>query len=701
MKARKKILIVEDNQLNREILCAILEKQYTVLQAGNGKEALDILEKQKDAISLILLDIVMPVMDGYTFLEKMRDVPEYSSIPVIVVSQSYDEADESTALSHGASDFVVKPYNAQVIRHRVESIINLNESAAMMNLLRYDRLTGMYSKEYFYQSARDILLDNPDRQYDIICSDFENFKLVNEAYGMKTGDRLLRGTAELLGKDMRGKGICSHFNSDLFVCMLDHKESYSNDLFKQITDNINQLTSAKNIVVKWGIYVAKDRKVSIEQMCDWALETARSIKGQYGKYFAYYDDELRNRMIHEQEITACMEQALAEGQFHVWLQPKYRLDGAPLTDAEALVRWFHPDWGMQPPSVFIPLFEQNGFITKLDQYVWEEACRMIRNWDEAGLGAVNISVNVSRADVYNIDICSTMVGLIEKYGIEPKCLHLEITESVVTENPDLIIQTVKDLRGLGFVIEMDDFGSGSSSLNMLSRMPLDILKLDMQFIKSEMAKPAKDGILRYIIGLAHSLKFEVVAEGVETKRQMERLDAMDCDYVQGYYLAKPMEPKEMEKLLAAHSVAKNVSESSQADEKEAPEEILFLIDEDELIRREIPDIFRGSFQVEEAANEDEALTGVGLFGNRISVILLSLSLAKKNEGRLWETLQTENKVWNVPIILLGDADADAEEEALSMGADDFQTMPCRNRSLQLRVEHVRGRKAGTRKRRRT
>ncbi len=689
MKARKKILIVEDNKLNRELLRVILEEDYEIAEAENGQKALEFLEESREGIDLILLDIVMPVMDGYTFLGIMREQEAYSAIPVIVVTQSGDDTDEVTALSRGATDFVMKPYNAQVIRHRVESIIRLRETASMMNLFRYDRLTGIYSKEYFYQCARDILLENPDKEYDIICSDFENFKLVNDLYGVKVGDRLLRKTAELLLRSVHERGLCARLDSDQFVCMMEHSEEpYSNDLFQRITEMVNRQTAANNISIKWGIYVTRDRTTEIEQMCAWALESARGIKGRYGIYVNYYDDTMRNQLLREQEITACMEQALAEGQFHVWLQPKYRLDGSPLADAEALVRWFHPVWGLQSPGVFIPLFEKNGFITKLDLFVWEEACRMIRDYDAEGLGPINISVNVSRADIYNLNLPAVFTGLVKKYGIIPERLHIEITESVVTENMEIIVRTVKKLRKSGFVIEMDDFGSGYSSLNMLNRLPMDILKLDMQFIRSEMDKPARQGILRYIIGLAHWLKLDVVAEGVETKSQMERLKNLGCDYIQGYYMAKPMEPEALEELLRKQKepAAKRRKNMAAHMEEKGRDRILLLINEEERIFRNIRKIFHDSYQIEEALDENETVTKLALYGERIDVILLTLPLAKRNQNALWNLALREKKVWNTPVILLGSLDAVSEEEALLMGADDFEGLPCRDGSLMMRVQ---------------
>lgn len=550
MFSQKKVLVVEDNMLNRSLLCQILDSNYMVLEAENGRAALEILKQYGEGISLILLDIVMPVMDGYTFLSIIKANPAYSAIPVIVTTQNDGESDEVAALSHGAADFVAKPYKPQIILHRVANIINLRETAAVINLIQYDRLTGLYGKEYFYQQTKEILLRNPDKQYDIICSDIENFKLINDVLGIATGDRLLRSIAELYKHSMENRGICGRINSDRFACLLERRWDYKDEMFSRVSQKINKLMDIQNIVMKWGIYSIEDRSISVEQMCDRALLAASGIKGQYGKFFARYDDALRNKLLREQAIADSMESALAQNQFQIYLQPKYQIRGRTLVGAEALVRWEHPEWGLQSPAQFIPLFEKSGFITKLDQYVWDRACAALREWEDKGIATVPISVNVSRADIYNADLADVLMKTVQKYNLSPKQLHLEITESAYTENPKQIIDTVSGLRELGFVVEMDDFGSGYSSLNMLNEMPIDILKLDMNFIRSETAKPNSKGILRFIIDLARWMRLLVVAEGVETEEQLDRLAESGCDYAQGYYFAKPMPCGEFEALLS-------------------------------------------------------------------------------------------------------------------------------------------------------
>ena len=691
MGLRKKILIVEDNEFNRALLVEILSSQYETLEAENGKVGLEILEREKEAVSLILLDIVMPVMNGYEFLDALKANPAIASIPVIVTTQNEGENDEIAALERGASDFVAKPYKAKVILRRVASIIHLRENATMLNLFQKDRTTGLLSKEYFCQQAEKILRSNPDKTYDIICSDVENFKLINDAFGMQGGNKVLKTMGGICQKstDTLG-GICSRFHADQFVSMIEHTEGYSDELYEALTAETREKCGISNIVIKWGIYQTGDRKISVEQMYDWALQGARSIKGQYGRYYAFYDDKLRSEMLRDQAILDCMEEALEQGQFQVKLQPKYKAAGGLFTDAEALVRWCHPEWGMQSPAVFIPLFERNGFITKLDQYVWEKVCQLMQQWDKEGLEPVNISINVSRADVYNVNLVDTLLDLVKRYNIAPKRLHLEITESVYTESPEDIIQNVTRLREKGFVVEMDDFGSGYSSLNMLNRMPMDILKLDMQFIRTEMEMPESRRTLRYIIGLAHWLNLSVVAEGVETKEQLEHLRNLGCDYSQGYYLAKPMDPADFEELFR-----QQIPEQEKKDqtfqligEKKEKKGILLLVDNREEKRQQLEKLFEDSYELVTAVNETEVLWNIEGFGNRISAFLISMAAVRERDNSVWKSIQREKKVWKTPVLVMGDENEHTEEEALEMGADDFVFDTRLGRSFRLRVEKM-------------
>lgn len=542
----KRVLVVEDNALNRELLCHILSQKYQVLEAENGAQALEILRAHPGDISLIFLDVVMPVMDGYTFLAHLRTDSSLSFIPVIITTQGNSEEDELNALSHGATDFVPKPYRPKIILHRAASLIELQENAAMVNQFKYDRLTGLYSREYFYQKVAERLAEDPDTPYAIVCSNVENFKVYNDIFGTKAGDRVLKNIAEA-GRALTGEdGLCARYGADRFL-YLQKQEALSGYLRQD--SFLNKLVNVKDISLKWGVYKITAPSVPVEKMCDRAFLVADSIKGRYNQTVAVYDDVLRDKLLREQAITESMETALAEGQFAVYLQPKYWLKGNILSGAEALARWIHPELGFLSPAEFIPLFEKNGFITRLDRFVWEQTCKLLRRWRQEGYPAIPVSVNVSRADVYQEDLPETLTNLVERYGIEPQQFHLELTESAYTENPNQIITMVDELRRRGFVIEMDDFGSGYSSLNMLSQVHFDILKLDMKFIQTETAKPGEMSIMRFVVNLAKWLNLSTVAEGAETKAQVERLQDVGCDYAQGYYFSRPLPIPEFEALL--------------------------------------------------------------------------------------------------------------------------------------------------------
>ena len=543
---KKRVLVVEDNELNRELLSQILSREYQVLEAENGRAALDILKEYKGNVSLIFLDVIMPVMDGYAFLDHLRADSSLALIPVVVTTQSNSEEDEVNALSHGATDFVPKPYRPKIILHRAANLIELRENAAMVNQFMYDRLTGVYSREYFYQKVRERLAESSGVPYAIVGSNVENFKVYNDIFGTRAGDQVLRRIAEN-GRTMVGEdGLCARYGADRFLYLL--RQDQVSDWLRQ-NGTPGKIANVKNIVLKWGVYKITDRTVPVEKMCDRAFLVADSIKGHYNQWVAVYDDVLRDKLLREQAITESMEAALTEGQFAVYLQPKYWLQDDTLAGAEALARWIHPELGFLAPAEFIPLFEKNGFITRLDRFVWEQTCKLLRAWREKGYPALPVSVNVSRADVYQEDLPETLSNLVKQYGIEPGQLHLELTESAYTENPGQIITMVDELRRRGFVIEMDDFGSGYSSLNMLSQVRFDILKLDMQFIQTETAKPGEMSLMRFVVKLAKWMNLSTVAEGVETKAQVERLREVGCDYAQGYFFSRPLPVEKFEALM--------------------------------------------------------------------------------------------------------------------------------------------------------
>ena len=554
--AKKTILVIEDDYIDRVVLSKILSVDYNVIEAENGLEALNILDEQHENIALILLDIMMPVMNGFDFLRQMHSYKEYAIIPVIVTTLSDSKSDELEALSNGATDFIYKPYMPQVILHRINNLIQLRESAAIINQIRFDKLTGLYSREFFYQKVRELLRENPDEEYTMFSINIENFKLLNDALGVEACDILLKQIAATIRLDVGDDGICGRYGADRFLYIkrrlkeIDVREKKIDSMHKYYHDNMNGLS------IKWGIYEINDNQMPVDKMCDRAMLAVNSITGLYNTNFAVYDDSLRDRLVREKTITDIAEQSLERGEFVPFYQPQYSLDDECLIGAEALVRWKHPQWGCISPADFVPIFERNGFIGRLDKYIWEQACKHLRKWIDAGYTDMRVSVNISRVDVYQFNILDYLQSLMRKYELEPNCLHLEITESAYSENPTQLSRTISELRQHGFVVEMDDFGSGYSSLNMLSHIHLDALKLDLNFISNETSKPFDVSILNDIISMAHRLDLHVIAEGVETREQLRRLRAVGCDFVQGYFFAKPMPVENFDKLLKAQRIAK-------------------------------------------------------------------------------------------------------------------------------------------------
>lgn len=294
------------------------------------------------------------------------------------------------------------------------------------------------------------------------------------------------------------------------------------------------------------MHLVEDTDVEVSVMLDRAMMARNTIKGDYDRHIAYYNSELTDRMLEEQDILNNMEHALENGEFQVQLQPVYGIDSNQPVSAEALVRWHRPGHGIVSPGVFVPLFEENGFISKMDHSIWEQVCQILASRHDRGLPEIPISVNLSRRSIFNSSLYDEIVALVEKYGIEPRLFRIEVTESSYTENIDLVISMVTRLQDYGFTVLMDDFGSGYSSFNAFSDIPVDILKADMVFMRNLERNPRVASVFTSIVNMAHSLGIPVIAEGVETQEQYEFLHSVGCDYAQGYYCARPMDPDAFE-----------------------------------------------------------------------------------------------------------------------------------------------------------
>jgi diguanylate cyclase (GGDEF)-like protein len=548
METKRKVLVVEDQKFNQELLQDILLPDYSIICAENGQDALKVLLEEGERISAVLLDIIMPVMDGYELLEIMRKTPQFSNIPILVTSQMTKEECELRALDLGAGDFISKPYNGEILKRRLYNLIQMHEMATAVGKMERDTLTGLYSKEGFCRQMDEILQSAPNGLYDVIALDIEHFKLFNDTYGVDEGDKLLKCIAQNLSRELEKlEGVCARVYADQFLIFMNRKKGFLESIVEHINCNMEEYPLDMKAHIKAGVYEVHDVRVSVNSMCDRAFIAVKAAKGRYENDIAYYDDSIREKLLLEQQIGDDMVRALREEQFDVYFQPKYDLESGKMVGAEALARWNHPVKGLLSPGDFIPIFEKNGFITELDMYVWDKCCQFISQWKEKYDMSIPISVNVSRKDIYKQNLPEILRDIVNRYGISTDLLHLEITESAYTENPEQLILIVGQLKKEGFVIEMDDFGSGYSSLNMLAELPIDILKLDMKFLQNKGEDSKIENIMSAVVELAKKINLHVIAEGVEVEKQISMLKAMKCDMVQGYFYAKPMNVRQFEK----------------------------------------------------------------------------------------------------------------------------------------------------------
>ncbi len=547
MAQKKKVLVVDDQKINRDILTNMLEEEYDVVCAENGRTAIEILLGETE-ISAVLLDLVMPEMDGYAVLSEMKRHPEISKIPVIVATQMDATDIEVKALTMGARDFVTKPYRPQVICQRLRNLIQMKEAKSTVKIIERDSLTGLLNKEAFFHKVSKELKEKVTEEFDIVIIDIEKFKLVNENYGVEEGDHLIRHMAEVLDDvAQRIGGFCAHASADMFYIFAPRTDDYLNTIIEYVDEDVAKYPLNMRLNVKYGIYQIENRETALLNMCDRARMAVNKVKGDYDRKYSYYDESFHDGMLEQQSIIDDMEKALEGEEFVVYLQPQVELKNETVHGAEALVRWQHPTRGMLSPADFVPLFEDNGFVTHMDMFVWEKTCQMIREWKDKGYRIVPVSVNISRKDFYKLDLAEHMKALVMKYKLNPFDLHLEVTESAYTENSKQIIHTLNKLRKMGFLIEMDDFGSGYSSLNMIYELPINVLKLDMKFMQANNQDLEK--VMKFVIGLAKSLNLSTTAEGVETKEQVELLKRMGCDTVQGFFYSKPIPESDFIKLI--------------------------------------------------------------------------------------------------------------------------------------------------------
>ena len=412
---------------------------------------------------------------------------------------------------------------------------------------RIDAATGLLGKEAFFDEAAAYLRHSGARDVSIVCFDVDHFKLFNDLHGLDCGDELLRylGRALALRFSPDGAQPLARLAADTFaLCATGIRPERVERILVDIS---SECPNGIDAIVRAGVYRIEDPASPVSIMCDRAVIALRTVKGSYFDRVALYDPGMREALVLEREVVAGIESALREDRIELFLQPKCNIRTGKIVGAEALARWRHPERGIVAPGEFIPLIERNGLVRSLDLRVWEKTAAWIRGLIDEGVQPVPVSVNVSRADIYLVDVAAELHALVERYGIEPSLIEVEITESAYSERPDRIVAAFDELAERGFTVLMDDFGSGYSSLNMLKDINVDVLKIDMRFLDRD-DRRSKD-IMESVIRMARWLDLPVIAEGVETREQVNFLLDVGCSYAQGYYYARPMEAAAFEALL--------------------------------------------------------------------------------------------------------------------------------------------------------
>ena len=557
------ILLVDDRPENLLALEAVLEPLgQNLIKAASGEEALKRL--LNDDFAVILLDVQMPGMDGFETAELIKAREKTRHIPIIFLTAiSKDPHHALRGYSVGAVDYIFKPFDPEVLRSKVGVFIDLYnlkfKAELMAHRALHDALTGLPNRALF-RDRLEMALKRIRRRAGkvaVLFLDLDGFKLVNDGLGHEAGDQLLVQVAKRLTKVLRPSDTVARFAGDEFTIL---SEGILNDQdVVDIADRISKTLSDPyvlgrdeiSITASIGIAIAEGPEDSPDAlMRDADAAMYRAKEGGRAR-LETFDGAINERAAERLELENALHRAWERREFVLQYQPTVRLEDEEVVGVEALIRWSHPERGMLPPAEFIASIELSGLIVPVGAWALEEACRQARAWQDASpeMAALMVSVNLSAHQLAQDDLVDMVSGILKSTGADPSRLCLEITESVVMEDAETIIESLRDLKALGISLAIDDFGTGYSSLSYLKRFPMDSLKIDRSFVDGLGHDPQDSSIAEAIVSLSHVLGLTATAEGVETADQVAALRALGCDRAQGFYFAAPLDPDDLEKMV--------------------------------------------------------------------------------------------------------------------------------------------------------
>lgn len=534
---KRKILIIENDEFNLKSLISLLADQYEIITACDGKIGLRLLEENHKDLALVLMNIQIPVLSGFDFLRKVQEDPFLSLIPIIVMTASDAPKTEVVCLNLGAADYIRKPYHAELIKKRLENVIRLRESSVSLREIEKDSLTGLYTEQAFFHYSRRIMQFRPDKKMHVIVGIIKDFELIISIYGRKKANELLCYMASIYNKKFK-YGLLAKKGKASFLCLLSDDYKLDHQKMDNVINEFTENAPIKGIRIKYGIYKNIDKNLPITTICDYASMAAETVMEDYNRDYAYYTDELAQKRIYNQMIENCFTDALKNKEFMIYYQPKIDVITEKVIGAEALVRWQRTDGSMISPENFIPIYEKNGQIQKLDAYIFGQVCRLQKRILDESKKLLSVSVNLSRSSILCEEIVEQYTKIVRENDIPITCVPLEITESASVYGQK-VVKVAERLLQSGFKLHIDDFGSGYSSMESLSRLPFSVLKIDKSLI-DHICETRVEILVNHIIKLSKDLNMRVLAEGVETKEQLDILRKIKCDEIQGFYYARPM-----------------------------------------------------------------------------------------------------------------------------------------------------------------
>ena len=534
---KRKILIVENDEFNLKSLISLLADRYEIITACDGKIGLRLLEENYKDLALVLMNIQIPVLSGFDFLRKVQEDPFLSLIPIIVMTASDAPKTEVVCLNLGAADYIRKPYHAELIKKRLENVIRLRESSVSLREIEKDSLTGLYTEQAFFHYSRRIMQFRSDKKMHVIIGRIKDFELIISIYGRKKANELLCYMASIYNKKFK-YGLLAKKGKASFLCLLSDDYKLDHQRMDNVINEFTENAPIKGIRIKYGIYKNIDKNLPITTICDYASMAAETVMEDYNHDYAYYTDELAQKRIYNQMIENCFTDALKNKEFMIYYQPKIDVITEKVIGAEALVRWQRTDGSMISPENFIPIYEKNGQIQKLDAYIFGQVCRLQKRILDESKKLLSVSVNLSRSSILCEEIVEQYTKIVRENDIPITCVPLEITESASVYGQK-VVKVAERLLQSGFKLHIDDFGSGYSSMESLSRLPFSVLKIDKSLI-DHICETRVEILVNNIIKLSKDLNMRVLAEGVETKEQLDILRKIKCDEIQGFYYARPM-----------------------------------------------------------------------------------------------------------------------------------------------------------------